>query len=268
MGNSLYFGRKDVLAGKQYRTGTLGRALKDVYGDVDQAIQSMEALHSHMVQECSSDFCQKSAATLPLPWKASTPTGTASGDYVTGAAYGQYTTTLEATDEPQEAGLDYGNEKLIRPALSDCVVEMGVTISPEATLLAAETSILIGLGSDYDATWDDIADHCAFNIAGGGLVASVDHDDGTTDASVAAAFTFVKDQQTRLIFDMRKMAAVDVYAGAYGAKPAKVASALDMSGMAVGDGLQPLMYIKKTGETSVDHVSMDYCKVWAVGRNK
>ena len=270
MGNSFYFGKKDGLSGRQYRSGTLGRAIKDAYGDVDQAILGLESRHIGLLDgPVSNDFCLESGGTIALPWKKDTleTLGTPTVDFVDGKSTGWIKAACEATDEAMEARLSWNDKKYIQPGVSGCIVEMGVVMSPQAAAYNAAAAVFVGLGSTYNATWASIADHVAFNVAGGGLVASLDHDDGTTDASIADAFTFTKDALTRIVFDLRNMSKVDVYIGLYGAKLTKVGNALSMAGVTGTDGLQPIMVVQKSESAATDAVIMDYCKVWAVGRS-
>ena len=271
MGQSFYFGKKNVLAGKQYRTGTLGRALSDVYGDVDLAMKDMEAASAHMMPgPVSNDFCLEAGGTIPLPW-AKTETGSdPSVDYSNGDLFGNLIAALGSTSESQTAAIDWNDKLYLHPADYGIVVEMGVIVSPETgSAMNASAKAWIGLMTTYNATATSMDDYCFFNIAAGGLVASLDHNDGAgaTDESIAAAYTFPDDTPVRLLWDMRDLTAVKVYAGDYGGEMSLVADPFDMSGMASGDGLQPAIVVSKSTGTSVDEVTLDYCKIWATGRH-
>lgn len=112
-------------------------------------------------------FNLKAGASLSLPWATVTVGTPTAAAYVTGAAGGQLNLKLATTNEAESNTLYWADHQPL-PITSKPVFATRLSIVPDATGATGELTagtIVFGLASAYNATFDSVATSAWFKIA-------------------------------------------------------------------------------------------------------
>ena len=161
---------------------------------------------------------------------------------------------LDATNEAQESGLYWGDQ---RPLVLNqgLIFECGLALQ---TLPTGTAEAVWGLAGDYNADADTVAEGIWFKADGGGLVVceaddtSNEVDDETTGITLVATEFHVFRIDCRVITDIRFF--IDGVAVA-------TDETFDASTVAAL-ALQPYFHLAKASGTGVGTVDVDYVRVW------
>lgn len=164
---------------------------------------------------------------------------------------------LTNDNEAQSAGIAWNDKVTIAPN-SKFVFEARVKVKVLAT---GSVSIVIGMGSAYNATHDSVADHAWFRFVGSGALlcesddANTDTDDKATDVTVTA-----DDQYRILRIDGSTQSAIKFYVDGVDKTPAFT---FTLANSAATDYLQPIIAIEKGAATTVGTLEIDWVRLMA-----
>jgi hypothetical protein len=184
-------------------------------------------------------------------------TAAATEALVADAPNGVYRLALDATNEVQVAGLDWGDQRTL--VLNQYLgFEARVKLS---TLPTTGTIACIGLCGDYNAAVDSVAESIWFRLDGvtGGLI-TVETDDGTTESSkVTTGVTVTTSDWAILRIDCADPTNILFFING-----AQVASTTTFSVNAVPTlALQPVFRIgKESAGTNVGALDIDSVRIW------
>lgn len=179
-----------------------------------------------------------------------TPTGVAQ---VANTLGGEISMTLAATVEAEFSGVDWTNVKQIGATFLPYFVARVKT--PVATLAAAE-DIVIGMGTDYNATLNSISKYLRFRLTGSNALLIEGNDGTTTNNAVATGRTLGLSEYN--MFTIEQKVGDGRY---YFFLNDDLVGALAQPAFAATDFLQPLVGIAKSGGATAPVLTMDYLRV-------
>jgi hypothetical protein len=190
-------------------------------------------------------------ATNGAIW-ATKDTGGASEAAVADAINGQVALTLAVTDEKEEAGIYFGDQRCFLPG-QGLVFETRVCVSVTPTLLA---DICWGMCSDYVEDIDATTSHAVFKVDGSTAVVC-ESDNNVTDTDDTATAVVAGTTTWRVYrIDLSDAADVKFYIDGN-----RVAAATTFK-VLVGTNLQPYFYAFKSTGAGLGTLLIDYCRVW------
>jgi len=197
-----------------------------------------------------TDFTPGTA--LPAGWSSeiTKTAGTPTVTVLANTANGVLQAALDATNELQYAGVDWGNQKVI-PATQWPYFEARVQVP---TALTSVQDVIIGLGTSYASPIGSIAKYVRFRL-NGNMNVLVEGNDGTNTITLQAAArgtTVLAAGQFYLFsIDLHDLSKVKFWID-----DAHVA-VLNLAAFAATDLLQPLIGIQKTSGTTTPTLQAD-----------
>jgi hypothetical protein len=194
--------------------------------------------------------------TLPVAQRVvgTTPAIATRADIANGVARG----TLAATSEAETVGADWADQRMV-PANSGWIFEAGIYLPAN---LAANETLIVGMGSDFNATFDSVTLNAWFRITGGttpiGRTLIIQTDDNVADRSTTTTFVLTVATLYRFGIDATNIGEIrflvdDAEIGTL------AAAAFDTT------TLQPMFYVAKASGTTTPSADIDY---WYVGFNR
>jgi hypothetical protein len=206
------------------------------------------------------DFALAPSGTIPPPWtiQDTSAAGTPTKDYVADAAGGVHHCLMAATNEAEVVGYHHGDQRMIDITKAP-IIEFRVKFKgTAAAVFAAGERWVVGLASDYNATFDSTTTLAWFRHegAGSGRAIVIEGDDGTTDTDDQAcvpATSWAEDTFLLLKIDCTTLSAVKFYInGVY-------VGSVSMP-LATGT-VQPVALMQKDSGTTTPDIFIDYCDI-------
>jgi hypothetical protein len=203
------------------------------------------------------DFLGAAGSTLPAPWATqdTSAAGSPTLDFVTASLGGDFTLTSDSQSEAQNLTLFWNDALAIDPTKNP-VFECRFKINFAGAAFSADQRAVIGLGSNRDATLDDMVRNAWFRIDGASLNILVEADDGATDTDDQdSTIDLVDDTFVIVRIDMADLSDIKFYVDDVEQGGATVAAA------AMSGGMQPFIEIQRDAGTEVEALVVDYVKV-------
>ena len=171
-------------------------------------------------------------------------------------ANGVYRMELASDAEAERVATYLGDNCVVSPTKKP-IFEARVAITT-ASPNAAET-LIIGLGSARNNDTNAIANHCLFKWTGANNNILVESDDdGTTDTDDKdTGQDWVSGTFYKFKIDMSDLSDVKFYIDDVDVTP----TTMNVSGMAAGDLLQPIIELQKASGNTIPRVDIDYISV-------
>lgn len=228
---------------------------------VEAAIGSLNTV----VYEHAEDFFSKPTGTLPGAWTTqdTSAAGAPTLDYGADAAGGTYVLKLDTTNEVEAITLYQGDQRMYPVGPSNGLYwEARIKFEPDVTGASGNPAvgdkIVIGLGSDRNATLDNMVQNCWFLIGGAAdMVLRVEADDNTVDADdLTTGTTIVSGTWYTLAIDFTNpTAGPSFYVN--GTRVATLATVVAMNA-----NLQTYIEVAKVAAANKDHrLTVDYVYV-------
>jgi len=204
------------------------------------------------------DFLGDAGDALAAPWTVtSTETGgTPVKDFLANGTGGIFKLAGDTTSEAQTVRLDFGDHLPIDSA-KNAVIEVRVQVQFNSTdtEFTADERLVVGLGSAYNATLDDVAKNAWFRIEGASLNLLAEVDDGTTDDDDNdTGIDIVDEAWITLRIDLSDPATVRFYADG--------ALVSELAASAMTGNVQPIIAYQKDAGAEAQVILIDYVKVW------
>jgi hypothetical protein len=167
-------------------------------------------------------------------------------------ANGETIITLSATSEAQTAGFDWADQLLI-PANKGWIWEARVKVN--TTAITTAESVIIGMASAYNATFDSTTTMAWFLLAAS-MALLAETDDGTTDNDdQSCVTTLVADTYYYLRIDASNKSAVEFWVNN------KRVKTLSASAWSASMLLQPVCHVRKASGTTTPSVTVDLVRL-------
>ena len=210
----------------------------------------------------NQDFMGPAGSTLDTPWYK-TATGSATGDFKADMANGVYELATPSAAGAATSRIDFNDHNIIDLSLQPRI-KIRAKIDYSASNFQSGDNIILGLASDYNATFDNIARNIWFRFKGNNnteqldLLAEADdaNTPGALDVSHDTGINIVEDAWFEVEIDCSDLSDVKFY---YNGSLISMAT-VDMSN-ATDNELQPVIALQRATGSLVHKVYIDYVQI-------